>query len=278
MGIYNEGLIYTLPDGKIQVSGTSGQPVIISDDRIEPDYTGQYAGIRLGPGSGPHVFTHMELTNALAGIFADSASQLFIDHSIIASTGGPGVFARHARASISNCLFYENDGQAIAFTFGGEYDVNYCTMANFGNDAEAMSMNNFYCYDPFCAVSLSNPLKAGINNCIIIGSSSDEFWMVDGNPADPAFFDITMKNNMVVVNELLDEGLYPDFFTSICTDCFEYMYGDTLFVDMFKNDYHLDTNAVAIMKGLPLPGITDDLELNQRDPLKPDIGCYEFQE
>ncbi len=278
LGIYNEGLIYTLPDGKMEVLGTRDQTVIISDDRIESDYTGQYAGIRLGPGSGPHIFSHMELTNALAGIFADSASQLRIDHSTIAFTGGPGVFARHAEANISNCLFYENDGQAIALTYGGDYEINYCTMANFGNDAEAMSVNNFFCYDPFCEVSQFNPLNLEVNNCIVIGSSSDEFWMVDGNTADPAFFNITMKNNMVVVDELLEEGLYPDFFTTFCTDCFEYAFGDTLFVDLFKNDYHLDTNAVAIMKGLPLPGVTDDLELNPRDPLKPDIGCYEFQE
>src|SRR5688572_5068900 len=58
LGIYNEGLIYTLQDGKIRVDGTVTNPVIIRDDRIEPDHLGEWAGIRLGPGSGPHSFSH----------------------------------------------------------------------------------------------------------------------------------------------------------------------------------------------------------------------------
>jgi hypothetical protein len=61
-------------------------------------------------------------------------------------------------------------------------------------------------------------------------------------------------------------------------DCFEYTYGDTLFVDMFRDDYHLDTMSVAEMKARPLPGFTDDLEGNARDLLLPDLGSYEFQE
>jgi hypothetical protein len=47
---------------------------------------------------------------------------------------------------------------------------------------------------------------------------------------------------------------------------------------MFKDDYHLDTMSVAEMKGIPLPGFTDDLDGNARDLLLPDLGCYEFQE
>src|SRR5688572_9525208 len=38
LGIYNEGLIYTLPSGKLKVMGTVTDPVIIRDDRIEPDH------------------------------------------------------------------------------------------------------------------------------------------------------------------------------------------------------------------------------------------------
>ena len=58
LGIYNEGLIFTLPDGRIEVRGSLAKPVLIRDDRIEPDHIGEWAGIRLGPESGPHSFTH----------------------------------------------------------------------------------------------------------------------------------------------------------------------------------------------------------------------------
>jgi hypothetical protein len=55
------------------------------------------------------------------------------------------------------------------------------------------------------------------------------------------------------------------------------MFSDTLFLDLHKNDYHLDTASIADMKALPIPGISDDLDKKPRDPVKPDIGCYEFQ-
>jgi len=279
LGIFNEGLIYTLPAGRVKVMGTVTDPVIIRDDRIEPDHVGSWAGIRLGPESGPHQFSYMQMSSANAGIIADSASSVDIDHSSISYTGGPGFYARHATASISNSLFYKNGGQSIALTFGGDYEINYCTVASFGNDAEAMLMTNFYCSDPLCSEGvLLHQFTGRINNSILIGSSSDEVWMVDADIAGQGLLDVQMKNNIVVVDELLDEINYPLFFESICSNCFEYSFGDTLFVDMFKDDYHLDTMSIAEMKGLPLPAFTDDLEGNIRDILLPDLGCYEFQE
>lgn len=279
LGIYNEGLIYTLPSGKLKVTGTVTDPVIIRDDRIEPDHVGSWAGIRLGPESGPHLFTYMHMSSANAGIIADSASLVNIDHSRIASTGGPGFYARHAMANISNSLFYDNGGQSIALTFGGTYEINYCTVASFGNDAEAILMNNFYCTDPLCSEGvLLNQFTGRINNSILIGSSTDEVWIADAGMTGQGLMDVQMRNNMVVVDELLDPENFPTFFESICSNCFEYSFGDTLFVDMFKDDYHLDTMSVAEMKGIPLPGFPDDLDGNTRDLLLPDLGCYEFQE
>lgn len=279
LGIYNEGLIYTFPKGKLNVQGTAAQPVIIRDDRIEPDHIGEWAGIRLGPESGPHTFSHMELSSAIAGITADSATTVIIDHSKLSYTGGPGFYARHAKATISNSLFYENGGQAVALTFGGDYELTYCTLASFGNDAEALLMTDFYCSDPLCSEGAQLfQLIGRIDNSILIGSSTDEVWMVDAGTPEMGLLDVMMHNNMVVVDDLLDEDNYPAFFETICMDCFEYKYSDTLFVDLFKDDYHLDTMSVAEMKGKALPGITDDLDGHMRDLLLPDLGCYEFQE
>lgn len=278
IGIYNEGLIYTFPHGKIRVNGNSMNPVIIRDDRIEPDHEGEWAGIRLGPESGPHIFSHCMLTSGTVGISADSASEVHIDHSIIAFTAGPGLFTRHATATVTNSLFYQNGTQGIALTYGGNYDITYCTLANFGNDNEALTMNNFYCDDLLCESGRQyNKLTASIRNSIMVGSSTDEIWMIDAGLTPGELFDISMHHNIVVVEELLEPDQYPDFFENYCSECFEWMHGDTLFVDMDKHDYHLDTSSVAEMKALPIPGITDDLETFLRDAMMPDIGCYEFR-
>ena len=278
LGIYNEGLIYTLPNGKINALGTQENPVIIQDDRIEPDYGGAWSGIRLGPESGPHNFTHVQMKNALVAIAADSASIVNIDHSILAFTDGPGFFARHANAQISNSLFYENGTQGIALTYGGNYDVNYCTMANFNNTAEAFLINNFYCTDPLCSEgAFLNKLTVRVNNSIMVGTASDEVWMVDASNPGDGLFDVFMQNNIVVVDDLVKSDQYPEFFNELCLACFEYAPGDTLFENQLEYDYHLDSLSIAEEKAIPLPGFLDDLEKNMRDPVRPDIGCYEYQ-
>lgn len=279
LGIYNEGLIYTYPKGSIEVLGTLEDPVIITDDRIEPDYTGEWAGIRLGPASGPHIFRYMQLSSAAAGITIDSAGSVEIDQSIIYNTGGPGFFARHATAKISNSLFYENGAQAIVLSYGGNYEISYCTMSSFGNDREAILMNNFYCSDPFCQEGRRlNQFAGRIYNSIMVGSSTDEVWMVDAGTPEQALMDIQMKNNLVVVDDLLDDENFPTFFETICIDCIEYNFGDKLFVDLNKQNFHLDTMSLAEMKAMPLPNLLFDLDGYMRDLIKPDIGCYEFQE
>jgi hypothetical protein len=279
LGIFNEGLIYTLPDGKLNIQGTVDRPVLIRDDRIEPDHIGEWAGIRLGPASGPHTFSHMVLRSGMIGIYADSASSLTIDHSQIAYTGGPGLYARHANATISNSLFYENGSHAMALTYGGNYEVAYCTISSFGNDSEGLLLNDYYCSDALCSEGVQlNQLTGRIYNSIIIGSSKDELWMVDAGTPEQALLDVTMDHCMVVVDELLKAENFPDFFEQICTGCFTYQYTDTLFVDRYKDDYHLDTASVAEHKAIPLAMYPDDLEGTLRDVQMPDIGCYEFRE
>ena len=279
LGIYNEGLIYTLPDGKIKVAGTVDKPVIMRDDRIEPDHDGAWAGIRLGPESGPHQISYLQLSSALVGISADSASTVEMDHSRIAFTAGPGFFARHANARISNSLFYENDGQCVSLTYGGDYEIAYCTMASFGNSAEAILMTDYYCNDPLCSdLVFLNQFTGKIYNSIMVGSSTDEVWMIDAGLPGDNLLDVMMRNNIVVVDDLLNDNLFPDFFETICQDCFEYALGDTLFVDLNKYDFHLDTMSIAEHKAMPLPSIPDDRDGVIRDLFLPDIGCYEFVE
>ncbi len=279
LGVFNDGILFTLPKGRIVSEGTLEDPVIIQDDRTEKEYTGLWGGLRFGPMSGPHEFTNTIIRNAVTAIGIDSAATLSLTSSVLHSAAGSGLFARHATVTAVNSLFYDNASAGVALTFGGNYSFDFCTIASFGNGTEALIVNNFYCSDQLCSQgALVTDIDAIFSNTIIVGSARDEILLVNAAPDLPEIdFNIEMRNCIVQVDALLDDDRVPDFFTDICSDCITYEFGDTLFVDHEMFDYHLDTLSIAEEKAISLPGVITDLDGFMRDPLNPDIGCYEYQ-
>lgn len=277
LGIFNDGVLFTLPDGKLEILGTAENPVLIQDDRLEEDYTGLWGGIRLGPGSGPHRISHATIRHATSGVALDSAVTLEIDNSTLHSNSGFGIFARHGNVQATNCLIYDNGAGGIALTYGGEYTFDYCTSASFGDENEALLMNNFFCPDQLCLEGVRlNPLQAVFSNCILVGSGRDEILFSDASPdGQDDLFNYEMRNCIVRIDELLEPEQFPDFFMN-CENCQEWGPGDTLFVDAGLMDFHLDTLSVAEGMAVPIPGIEFDLEGNMRDQETPDIGCFEY--
>ncbi len=276
LGVYNDGILYTLPRAKFITEGTLESPVIIQDDRLETDFIGIWGGLRFGPRSGPHRMTHTIIRHATTAVVADSATRVDLQSCIIHGTAGSAIFARHAQINAVNCLFYDNGTTGVALTYGGNHAFDYCTIVSTGNDATGVTLTNFYCPDPLCADGIFvNGLNAVFRNSIIVGSSSDEILLSDAAPGQ-GLFDVDFLNCIVQVEDLLDPEEYPEFFTTLCQNCLEYTFGDTLFADDDEFDYHLDTLSLAEEKAIPLSGIALDLDGRLRDVSIPDIGCYEY--
>lgn len=280
LGVYNDGLIFTLPQGRIVTRGTVENPVLVQDDRIEEEFSSVWNGIRLGPGSGPHFFKNTTIANAVTGLVVDSAARVNLENVVIHGSAGSGLFARLAQVEAVNSLFYDNGGAGVALTYGGNYTFDFCTIASYGNDSEGLVMNNFFCSDPLCSTGARvTDMNALLRNVIVAGSARDEVSLTNAAPDEPQIdFDVRLENCIVTVDDLLDEERWPNFFPEICSDCVEYEFGDTLFVDREMSDYHLDTMSIAEKLAKPLPGIVSDLDGLARDPFSPDIGCYEFQD
>jgi len=163
--------------------------------------------------------------------------------------------------------------------YGGNYDFTYCTFANYGTDASALSFGNGICDDAFCSTPPRIfPISAYFTNCIVFGSRRDEISITDFTAGqNPTFLDYSFFHCIVRVQDLLDpmKG-FPDFFDH-CAPCINATSQAVIFENPGEDDYHLDTLSIAEEMAIPIPSFLVDLEGTTRDPVKPDIGCFEYK-
>jgi hypothetical protein len=281
LGVFNDGLILVFPNGKLTVNGTLEKPVTFQGDRLEPEFAGipgQWSGIRIFNESRGNYLEHAIIKNSIVGIRADSMADVSLFSTQILNTSNVGLLGIHADIYAENCLIADNGSFSAALTFGGNYTFNYCTLASYGNRDEALRMDNFKCLDPLCLEPpLINTIQANFKNCIFTGNDTDEILISDATQGQlPETLNYTFSNCIVRVDELLDTENFPNFFED-CSNCLNINSNDTLFVNIDEMDYHLDTISVAELKAIPISGISMDLENFPRDPVTPDIGCYEYQ-
>jgi hypothetical protein len=282
LGIFNDGYIFVLKNGKIDIRGTLDRPVTIQGDRIEAEFedrAGQWSGIIIDNDSRDN---HMEFTfvkNSILGIAVDSAAELTLKNVQIFNTTSVGLAGIHSRIYAQNLLVHSNGGNALQLAYGGIYDFDYCTFASFGVESAAVNFGNGICLDPpFCTRVAGNSLAANFRNCIISGSRSDEITISEFTKATGAYLNYSLRNCIVRVDELVQAGKggFTDFF-SHCDPCINATRQDKLFADPDKKNFHLDTLSIAEMKAVPIPAIPFDLEGKLRDAVAPDIGCYEYR-
>lgn len=285
-GIFNDGLLYTLQNGRLRFLGTQEKPVVIQGDRLEEEFAeepGQWFGIVLGRGSKGNRFEHTVIKNSNVGVYVDSLADLTAINTEIANTAGNGIAAFHSRVIARNCLIYNNSSNSVQLTLGGDYFFDHCTVGSYGVNAAALSMSNFFCYDndPLsCNQRAENRLLGLFRNCIFFGSRRDQVLLADyTGRSDPNLFDVSFQNCVVRTERLLTDnsGLYADFFDTYCRDCVNGNSQDRLFLNLEEDDYHLDTLSIAKDVGVPLSGLELDLDGVSRDD-RPDAGCYERQE
>ncbi|RME96584.1 MAG: right-handed parallel beta-helix repeat-containing protein [Bacteroidetes bacterium] len=280
LGVFNDGFLFTLPNGRIHFAGTLEEPIIVQGDRLEAGFQelpGQWLGIVIGRESRGNLVEHTIIKNSQFGIYADSASELRLRNTIIHTTSSSALLGIHSEIQAENCLFYDNAANAVQFLHGGDYQLDHCTTASYGVDASALALSNFQCYNDDCTENSVYRLRATFRNSIFAGSRRDEIIMQDAfERMEPEFWQLDMDHCLVKVDQLLtgSNGRYSDFFSTYCLDCFNADQDDPLFADIGENDYHLDTLSVAQNRGLVIPSLPLDLEGTPRDEM-PDIGCYE---
>lgn len=275
--VYSDGMIYVGENGRLNMQGTNDEPVLLQSDRLEEEFVdvpGQWKGVRYGSGSLPSEINHTKINSAIVGLQVDSAANVTLDKVIIQNTSSSGILAIHSTMNADNCLITDNGGYGIQLEYGGNYELNYCTVASYTNQSAAIRISNTVCTKAQCEEYIEAPIHAQIKNSIFFGSQKDEVELFDfsGNVA----FDYSFKDCVVRVKDLTKDIAYPDFFDH-CNPCINGIYADPLFQDVDNQDYQLDTLSIAQEHAAPIQ-ITDDLLQNMRDATNPDIGCYEYQD
>ena len=276
--VYDDGYIFTLPNGSLNIQGTKEEPVTIQGDRLEDSFgevAGQWGGIYLSRGSRGNTINHAIIKNARFGMYVDSAATVVLNNTTIANCISGGLIGVRSNITANNCLIYGNGGNAVQLEYGGNYTFRYCTLTSYGVDSDALRLSNALCLDEFCTQARLNTLRARFINSIIYGSRSDE---IDLFNVEGAGFNYTFENCVVRVDDLVAEDATPDFFDN-CTPCIPEAGTSNsdivLFEDTGENDFHLDSLSIAEGYGRPVSNILLDLEDNPRDGTMPDAGCFE---
>lgn len=280
-GFFNDGFVFTLPNGSLQLLGTREEPVIVRTDRLEQDFledAGLYRGFIFGPGSRNNRLEFTEVYNSIAAITVDSAAEVTIENSTIAYTGGPAINVTFGTVAVRNSLIHSSFGNAVQYILGGNLTMEHTTVASYGVDRPAMVLTNFDCdEDDNCLIA---PLRANISNSILAGSLQDELVIADlTNGEEPGFFELDISNTVVKTSDELlrrQDGLFAAFYENICRNCVNTDFGDTLFVAISEDDYRLDSLSVARNLGVFDPDLPVDLLGNARVADSTDAGAFEF--
>lgn len=276
-GIFNDGFIFTFPEGRLELLGTREEPVLLAVDRLEEGFgesRGGYRGLIFGPGSRGNRIEHTELRNAIIGVTADSLAEVTIENSVISDIGGQAIAGYQSDITVRNSLLHSTSGTTLQFIKGGNLTIEHSTLANYGSDGVALLLDNAACDDERCLVA---PLSARVSNSILAGGDQSELALQDIFSGDrPGTFDVSMDNTVVRVDERLLDS-FPNFFGGICRDCVELAFGDDLFEDISEDDYRPDSLSVARGVGVYLPALPEDLDGNPRDTERPDAGALEWQ-
>lgn len=276
--------------GTLEVDGTFEEPVYFQGDRLEekysdlPDQWGAYqefenyiiyyGGIHFLKGSENNVIDYAVIRNAIKGIQVDSLGStpepvLNLKNTIIENMTLNCLDARTSFVKASNCIFANSSSNTVRLLFGGRYEFNHCTLANYYDisvrQEPILFLNNYYEYENKVYAFDFNSRFA---NCIIYGELLTELKL---DYVSDAVFDPYFTNCLVQMGKAVD---LPDENFKECV-----FNTDPIFVDKDANNFALDSISPAI-------GIADvnyslqfpfDLMLNSRlNDEGPDIGALEW--
>lgn len=276
----NSGL-YVGNKASLQINGTVSttekleNEVVFEGDRLESIYSdipGQWKSVIFEKGSANHSIDHLTLKNAFTGLeFRSPSNTIEIKNSQIYNCAEYGILAQNAHIIGENMVINYSGIASLSCVYGGNYNFTHCTFNNNWSNSSHFAVNISNMMTG--AVPETNPLlKATFNNCIIYGSSTNEFNLEKSTNA-PFVYQLN--------NCLLKFGTTTNADYQFKTDTEHYnniiLNENPKYYNVSRNQLNIDKTSSAFAKGNPAYIIpTDILGITRTSP--PDLGAYQSKD
>ncbi|KAA1243543.1 hypothetical protein [Aquimarina sp. RZ0] len=263
--------------------------VIFESDRLEPgfsDVPGQWGFIWLTAGSTGHVINHATIKNGTVGVLMDSNDggadpTLTITNTQIYNNSVYGILARTANILGENLVINNSGISSLYCSFGGTYNFNHCTFANYWNasfrDSPSVLIDNLFPVTDengmVTEILVTDLIAANFTNCIIYGNENLELGI---NRVEGTVFNYNFKNNLIRFNDFNEEFIDNPLYDFDNTTLFENVIfnEDPDFKDTSESLLNIGEDSAANGQASTPTSGTDILGTT-RDATAPDIGAYE---
>lgn len=259
--------------GDLEMKGTAEERIKIRGDKpisATLTYPNQWYGMYFGPGGKGNI-AFSDITNAIVGVRSDSQA-LGLDPCVVLKNtriqycGQACLIGVSGSIKAENCLFADAGSYTFLGYFGGNYEFNHCTFADYSfftnrNGGHFGLTNTLRDGNGFLISTF--PAQISLSNSLIWGYKQDEI-AIDKSDKAPFLITNSTYNLLKTQDELALFQGNQNLFNL-----------DPLFKNTAEGDYHLEekSNAINQIPNLSLP---IDLEGNSRSN-PTDIGAYEFQ-
>lgn len=255
--------------------------IIFEGDRLEPGFSnipGQWQTIWLFNGSTNNKFNHTTIKNGTVGILVDGnqddTTKLEITNTQIYNSSNFGILGRATSINAENIVINKSGQSSFAATFGGNYEVNHATIANYWSNSfrqfPALLLNNFTT-DSDNNLIPNALVSANFTNCIIYGNNNPEL-ILDNSPETG--FNFKFKNCLIYFDDPNNNfsGPYYNFSDSNFYENILFNL-DPNFLDSQNNKLQIPLNSPAASQGVFSGNLNTDIT-NTTRPFPSDLGAY----
>ncbi|MEZ5046867.1 MAG: hypothetical protein R2831_07730 [Chitinophagaceae bacterium] len=269
--------------GTLNVFGTKTDSVIFQGDRLDrdyfgyKDYPGEWRGIDFLNTGWQSIMNYCIVKNAGISDAAilvrppdknlGVANMLEMNNCTIANSASYGVLCINSKVLMNNCLVHTCGLQSVAMIEGGDYRMNFCTIATYGgigiNHAQQPSVAILNYRDTSLTGYTGANLNLIMNNCVVDGSLEDEIVLAKKNNWT---FSVSINHCAFKRKTALDNALVSPVNTLFNVQ--------PQFKDYAKWDFHIEATSALKGAGISVPIVIEDMDGIPR-PNPPSIGCYE---